>query len=117
MLFSNRDADNTVVSFRYRRPDSPGKVYLLKAAAAGGGSAAGSRPTQFVLGERGGTILSADVDLEPLERCSPDFSNSHDFFEVCSCVGVTRGGTGDTEEARAKFKRSMISIVGKSGNK
>lgn len=69
-----------MVSFRYRRPDLPGKVFLFKAACAGGG---GKGPAQFLLGERGGEIMSADVDLEPLDRCRPMFMETHDFFEVC----------------------------------
>ncbi|CAM9901008.1 unnamed protein product [Pylaiella littoralis] len=95
------DADPTAVSFRYRRPEQPGKVYLFKTAGSGASpapvststsssslSAGGKRgPTQFFLGEKGGEILSADVDLEPLERCgSPNFFGSESFFETLFSV-------------------------------
>ncbi|CAM9243007.1 unnamed protein product [Ectocarpus sp. 4 AP-2014] len=73
------DADLSAVSFRYRRPDCTGKVYLFKAVAGGG-------PVQFLLGEKGGEIQSADVDLEPLEQCGPKFFESEDFFETLFSV-------------------------------
>ena len=65
------------VSFRYRRPDSPQKVYLFKTAYS-----AERGPTSFYLGEREGEILSADVDLEPLTLHGSNLMESYEFFEV-----------------------------------
>lgn len=77
----DRDADGAAVSFRYRCPDNPGKVYLFKAASYGEGG-----PTSFFLAERGGETYSAGVDLAPL-RCTDtiDFSDES-FFEVRGSV-------------------------------
>lgn len=86
-----RDADQSAVSFRYRRPDQPGKVYLFKTAGAPSSSSSSSSgvegercpPAQFFLGEKGGEIMSADVDLKPLERrSSPNLFESEDFYQV-----------------------------------
>lgn len=85
----SRDADASAVSFRYRRADQPGKVYLFKTAGSGesGPGISGERgPAQFFLGEKGGNIMSADVDLEPLQQCRPKFFESEGFFEVCWCA-------------------------------
>eukprot|EP00903_Cladosiphon_okamuranus_P012858 g12012.t2 len=89
------DADQSAVSFRYRRPDKPGKVYLFKTAAAPPSSTGAEKekerregqPAQFFLGEKGGEIMSADVDLGPLERISgPNLFESEDFFQTLFSV-------------------------------
>eukprot|EP00752_Nemacystus_decipiens_P007796 g6963.t1 len=82
------DADQSAVSFRYRRPDHPGKVYLFKTASSGADKEKGS-PAQFFLGEKGGEIMSADLDLKPLERtgsANVHFFQSEDFFETLFSV-------------------------------
>lgn len=103
-----RDADKLVVSFRYRRPDQPGKVYLFKTAASppsappSSSSGAERGPTaQFFLGEKGGEIMSADVDLEPLERSGgPNFFEPEDFFQVSGRAG---GGMARCGPAHAGY--------------
>lgn len=74
-------------------------MYLFKTASSGappsssGAEKGKGPPAQFFLGEKGGEIMSADVDLEPLERSgSPNFFESEDFFQVSGVVG--RGGVG-----------------------
>lgn len=76
------------MSFRYRRPDQPGKVYLFKTAVSGesGPRVSGEKvPAQFFLREKGRDIMSAGMDLEPLQRCHPNFFESEEFFEVRYC--------------------------------
>ncbi|CAM9942360.1 unnamed protein product, partial [Hapterophycus canaliculatus] len=83
------DADSSAVSFRYRRPDQPGKVYLFKTAGSGESAPgiSGERgPAQFFLGERGVDIRSADMNLEPLQLCHPNFFEAEGFFETLFSV-------------------------------
>lgn len=74
--------------FRYRRPDSPGKVYLVKVAALGKDGL-----TEIFMGEKGGESASSDVDVEALGTVGPFLSGKNKvFFKVCKAGAVGGGG-------------------------
>lgn len=72
----NWDADGAVVSFRYRLPATPGKVYLFKTTSSGKGGS-----TLFHLAQREGDMRTAGMDLAALDGSDQAYFENESFFE------------------------------------
>lgn len=89
LLHFHRDADGAVVSFRYRLPATPGKVYLFKTTSSGKGGS-----TLFHLAQREGDMRTAGMDLAALDGSDQAYFENESFFEVGRFFLCTLQGTG-----------------------